>query len=182
MNNLFSTSNMISDLSSQNINNYYIEFWFMFDNFNTVISSNNLDFFFAPPHKIFKDINDGKYKYANMNINNWGTYYLLPSINQYEWNRIIISVYSNTITGFWNINLYVNYFFSASEISLPNNILTSVNMNLRGILFCNKPISNCQLGGTTYTPEWGNAWYRNIRIWDYTTSSLQMIQSYERMY
>ncbi len=153
----------------------------MIDNINIQISANNLLYFLAPPHRIFKDSSTGTFKYANMNINNWTTSYQISSLSNYEWNRIIISAFSNQITQLWEIKLYVNYYFVQSEISLPNSLSSSLNMSLRGILFCNKPISNCVIDGVTYTPEWGNAWYRNIRIWDYTVTSLEMIQSFERM-
>ena len=180
INNFFSTLNITNDLVVQNISNYYLEFWFMIDNINPPSSSSGLTYFLAPPHKIFigTDLN---YKYSNINVNNWMTYYSLPSISLFEWNRIIIMNYNNLQTNTSQINVYVNYNFLSPEINLNVSI---VDMSIKGILFCSKAISPCIINSIDYASStfWGNAWYKNIRIWDYSLSSLSLIQSFGRTY
>src|SRR4051794_40004546 len=102
VNGFFSNPNTIVDLTARNIVSYYLELWIMFDSINTpTLGASNLAYFFAPPHQILQDKTDGKYKYANMNVGAWTTFYQLPSISQYEWNRIIIMNYANPNTSTW---------------------------------------------------------------------------------
>ena len=181
MNNLYSTSNITYGLSTT-IASYYLEFWFMIDNINTPNSISSLAYFYAPPHRITQEL-DGKFKYSYaISSTTWSNFYILNSINKFEWNRIIIKNYNNPLTSNWEISVYINYVYSSPELSLIISN-SSINMNLLGILFCSNALVNCIIGGVTYNSiQWGNAWYKNVRIWDYTTSSLPMIQNFERVY
>ena len=52
-------------------------------------------------------------------------------------------------------------------------------MHFRGIVFCNTNFPDCLIKNDPIYLHWGNAWYRNIRIWDAEISSLQSIQACE---
>ena len=52
-------------------------------------------------------------------------------------------------------------------------------MHFRGIVFCNMPYPDCLIKNDPVYLHWGNAWYRNIRIWDAEITSLESIQACE---
>ena len=163
------------------IQEYYLEFWFMLDNINVATFNSNLYYFFGVPHILLRSIADSLFKYANTQIGSGNTLYTISDINTYQWNQIIIqnNINSNNL---WDILVYVNGNF------IPSVTLTSqprtYNMNLLGFLFCNSPIapSTCKVNSVSYNTNWGNAFYKNIRIWDYYQSTLYTIQSFGKIY
>jgi hypothetical protein len=123
------------------------------------------------------------FKYANSQISNGKSFYSLSDISSYEWNQIIIHNYLDT-NNLWNINVYVNGGFTNPSVSISGLNNVTYDMKLKGILFCNNVISpsTCTVNSVSYSPTWGNAFYRNIRIWDVTQASLYTIQSFGKMY
>lgn len=145
------------------------------------ITSNNY-YLLAPPHFIIKDSTDQKFKYGNVNISAGSLLYTIASITAYEWNRIILYTQVDSATNTYNIYIYMNYNFLNPDVSLTGLSTAIYDMSLKGIGFCNKPHATCNIGGSVYTPIWGTAWYKNIRVWDDTQASLYMIQSFTYSY
>jgi hypothetical protein len=182
-NQFYSWSNIIKDFSASPKTNYYLEFWFLMDNINGPGSVSVKNFYLlAPPHYIFKDPNDQMFKYANFKISSGNVYYTLASISTYEWNKIIILTQLDSSTNKYNIYVYVNYNFLNPDVTITGLSSSVFDMSLQGIAFCNKPQATCAINSVTYTPTWGTAWYRNIRIWDDSISSVYSIQSFENSF
>ena len=162
--------------------NYYLEFWFRIDNINVATFTSNLYYFFGVPHIILRSISDSLFKYANKEIGNGNTLYTLSDINTYEWNQIIIHNYLDS-NNLWNIFVYINGGFSNPSVSITG-LNNTYDMKLKGILFCNNVMSpsSCTVNSVSYSPTWGNAFYKNIRMWDVTQTSLYIIQSFGKVY
>ena len=179
----YSFANTVIDITADNIQNYYLEFWFLIDQVNTPSSTTvNNYYLLAPPHFILRDKTDNIIKYANQYLSAGTLFYPMASIHKYEWNRIIIYNQYDILTNSYNIKIYVNYSFVTPEVSIPNLSKTLYDMRLQGIAFCNKFPASCQINTILYNQTWGIAWYRNIRIHDASVSSLYQIQLFEKLY
>ena len=162
---------------------YYIEIWMKFDTLNYREQITEIHhYLYAHPHQIIKDPVDQKYKYSNILISQGSYYYTLNSINNYEWNKIIIENNYDPDTKLFSIKIYINYEFENPEISIPNLDSEIYKLHFRGFGFCDKTDSYCRVNGEPAYLRWGVAWYRNFRVWDADITSLQTIQACEYGY
>ena len=159
---------------------YYIEIWFKLDkvNYHDAITEEEV-YLYAFPHKIFRDPSDQLFKYTNLKIASGTSFYTLQLVNDYEWNKIIIENYYFTTNNTFNIRFFTNYQFQNPEVQILNLDASLYKMHFRGIVFCNMPYPDCLIKIDPVYLHWGNAWYRNIRIWDAEITSLQSIQACE---
>ena len=169
-----------TSLEDPRLLSYYLEIWFKLDkiNYHDIISNEEI-YLYGYPHKIFKDPKDQKFKYSNLKIASGTSYHTLPKIDEYEWNRIIIENYYYKNNNTFNIKLFTNYQFSNPDVEILNLNGSLYKMHFRGIVFCNMPYPDCLIKNDPVYLHWGNAWYRNIRIWDADITSLQSIQACE---
>ena len=77
-------------------------------------------YLYADPHQIFKDSLDQKFKYSNKLISGGSYYYTLTSIQNYEWNKIIIENSYDRKSKKFNIRFYLNYEFDNPEVSISD--------------------------------------------------------------
>ena len=163
-----------------NIQSYYVEIWFKFDiiNYNKEITQQET-YLLAPPHLIIQDEKDQLYKYANTQISSGTYFYTLMSINMYEWNRIIIENHFDAKTNMYSIRVFVNYDFDNPDVTITQLNANTYDMTLKGLGFCNQPLTDCTIKNVLYMKRWGVAWYRNLRIWNEQISSLELIQACE---
>ncbi len=158
-----------NELKNQLNIGYIIEFWIMFDNVYCIEEINNVvyHYFIIHPHEIIK-INNKYYYRIISRIND----IQLSNLHQYEWNKIIIKVdLSNN-----KINIFENF---------GNEITKTINepLSLSYISFCSdkgggiKPECNFQ-GENNIGINWGSAFYSNIHIWNFKTTSIDLIQAF----
>ena len=162
---------------------YYIEVWIKIDslNYNEIITEIE-HYLYANPHEIIKDPIDQKYKYKNKLVSP-GYFYPLVSMNNYEWNKIIIENLYDRETKKFNIRFYLNFEFDNPEVSILD-IESIYKLHFKGFGFCDKykMDSFCRVNDDPVYLRWGVAWYRNFRVWDADITSLQSIQSFEYGY
>lgn len=162
-----------SKLSSGHI----LEFWFKIDPIlNTCTRSLTTEYYlYAPPHSIYKDVASNNFFYQ---IVGYPAYTgQLPSIQKFEWNRIMIKV---TITsGVQYVYVFVNYGLTTPEWSNSNlPVPASINMQMATISFCSNSLNGNCINGSTLSIEWGSAYYKNFRIWDVSWATEWLIQAY----
>ena len=171
------TPNIYINFSSTTTNKltagHILEFWYKRDNvYNENLCTpvtGNTYYLYAPPHSIYYD--GAAYWY---NIVNTATKGGLTSIAPYEWNRIMIK--TTIINGVQSVYVFVNYNLASAQYS-TTGISTSVSMQLSSLSFCSVSGDGpCTATGTTV--EWGSAYYRNFRVWDVSSATEWLVQSY----
>lgn len=155
---------------------HILEFWFKLDTVQNYCNLNKTTgseyYFYSKPHAIFRDFSNSQFYYAPTTFPpNKG---VLPSIQLYEWNRILIKVTDLTLPG-QSVTVYVNYNFDSPEFELLN-IPASSNMDMQSISFCSDSTKGFCDSLTDII--WGSAYYRNIRIWDVGSSTVQLTQAF----
>jgi hypothetical protein len=160
---------------------YILENWFKLDNVynncNYSTTSNRAYILYTVPHTIYVDLTTNIFYYENSTK---AYNKSMPSIQKYEWNVILFR--TEILGNVQNLSVFVNYNFNNPEIVI-NNIPTSINMNLASIAFCSNINSGvCQPQGTTILIDWGSAYYKNIRIWDLSSSTQWLVQAYNNLY
>ena len=165
------------------IPSYYVEIWIKFDalNYRNEITEKE-HYLYAYPHQIIKDPNDQKYKYSNLVISQGSFYYNLNSINNYEWNKIIIENIYDPDTKLFHIKFFLNFEFDNPEFSILDLDSNIYKLHFRGFGFCDKSDSYCRINDEPAYLRWGVAWYRNFRVWDADITSLPLIQACEYGY
>ena len=140
-----------------------------------------LSYFRAYPHLIIQDPADGKIKYANTQYGSSTVYYPMNSITPYEWNNIILANHLDTTLGKWVIQVYVNGKYKTPDV---NEAISSTvyDMKLLGIAFCQQNFPTCVIDRVARYPQWGSAWYRHLRIWDYNAASIFTIHNFDKLY
>lgn len=156
---------------------YFLEFWFKLDTiFNKCAQeSSNHFYFYSTPHSLYLDTSSYEWYYQIIGTGNKG---LIKSIHNYEWNRIVIK----TTLGAkgQSVTVYVNTAFNAPEVII-SSIVASTNMQLLSISFCSTSLNgSCTIAGKGDI-NWGSAYYRNIRVWDISSSSTEIIQAYSNI-
>lgn len=179
----YSFTPMIVDYSADAKRDYYIELWFIIDSLNQV-NPVPIDHYYllSPPHFIFKSAVDQLYKYGNYNISGGSFYYTISSISEYEWNKVIIHTQYHDYNDSFSINIYMNYNFVNADVSINNLDANLQPMHLQGFAFCNTAYSTCLINGVSYTPTWGTAFYKNVRVWDHSMATLYSIQQFDKLY
>ena len=163
---------------------YFLEIWMKLDaiHYRGVIKETEY-YLYADPHQIFKDSLDQKFKYSNKLISGGSYYYTLASIQNYEWNKIIIENSYDRKSKKFNIRFYLNYEFDNPEVSISDLESSLYKLHFRGFGFCDKKTDTyCSIDNNPVYIKWGVAWYRNFRVWDADITSLQSIQSFEYGY
>ena len=166
------------------IASYYLEIWIKFDALNNKKDNPEVEYYlYAHPHQIIKDPEDKKYKYSNKLISKGFYFYNLESIHNYEWNKIIIENLYDRNTKLFSIKLYINDDFENPELSIEDLHSSLYKLHFRGFGFCDE-VDNvyCKINDEPVYIRWGSAWYRNFRVWDAETTSLNVIKSCEYDY
>ena len=159
-------------------NGYYLELWLKIDPINlhscqttateTVkdLSFPKYYYLYANPHAIFYDSTDGQYKYQ---ANNLFSATQSISLVETEWNIIIIKteIPDNIISLYMNYNLIT----PVATFTLQN----IYDLKLSELAFCSSDV-NGDCGSNEL--KWGSAYYRDFRIWDIKTSTMEMIQAF----
>ena len=162
---------------------YYVEAWIKFDTLNYRNEITEIEhYLYAHPHQIIKDPIDQKYKYSNLLISQGSYYYTLTSMQNYEWNKIIIENSYDPDTKLFQIRFFLNYEFDNPEVEILNLDSEIYKLHFRGFGFCDKADSYCRINNEPAYLRWGVAWYRNFRVWDADITSLELIQACEYGY
>ena len=168
----------ISNESKEKIpNGYFFEFWFKLDKVQILkhcdTEANEEYLLYSTPHSIYLDLTENKYYYKIID-----SIYSKPldGISDYEWNKIIIKTTLGVTLG-QNVYVYINFDIDNIKATILN-IPSSIKMQLQYISFCSKEDNgDCTPGGAADI-TWGSAYYRNIRIWELYSSSINSIQDY----
>ena len=178
INRCYNQPNFYIEFSSDNQNDikkgYFIEFWFKIDNvFNKCnIPNNYLYYFYSKPHTLFFDPVSEIWYYEAIGSN-------LPTeinnINKYEWNKIVIE--TNLINKF--VQIYVNFYIREPEMK---ENFENLNLMLEYISFCSSEINGKCIPNqaSDFKISWGSAYYRNLRVWNSLSTSINSIQKYDR--
>ena len=161
---------------SQSIRNklkkgYIYEQWFKRDTvlkFCKAIAENEY-YIFSKPHRLYQNPNDSKFYYSNGKEEK-----PIEGISLYEWNIIIIEVIIYD-SGNSDVKVYVNFNFM-SPISLFST--ATAPMDLESIGFCSSKGNGKCSNSDSDVIYWGSAYYKNIRVWDITTASINIVQAY----
>ncbi len=155
---------------------YFYEFWIKLDNqligqktCKEAGTSSKEYYLYSTPHSIYKDNDENAYYYQIIN----SAYKIkLSQLDLDLWNVIVIE----TIISSTGQNVYVHINFE-KEIQEILSISSSISMRLQYISFCSrKTAGDCIPGSSNIM--WASAYYRNIRVWDKRSSSIQTIQDY----
>ena len=156
---------------------YFYEFWFKLD--NMLINCKDLPnqprefYLYSTPHSIYLDTTTNLFYYEITVATSYNTQ--ISGISDYEWNKIIIRTSLHPSIG-QNVDIYLNFDFK-NPIASFSGISTSIDMKLLYISFCSRSGSgDCVPNQSSI--YWGSAYYRNIRVWEYHSSSLEMIQDF----
>ena len=156
---------------------YYYEFWFKLDNMLTDckdIPHQPREFYlYSTPHSIYLDTTSNLFYYEISVATSYNTQ--ISGISDYEWNKIIIRTTLHPSLG-QNVDVFLNFDFKNPIVSF-SGISTSIDMTLLYISFCSRSGSGDCIPNKN-TINWGSAYYRNIRVWEYLSSSLEMIQDF----
>lgn len=176
----FNSPNVFHQFSTKTTLNitqgHILEFWFKIDNVYNSCNDGKVTgreyYFYSKPHSIFKNYADNQFYYEPTTYPpNFG---VLPSIQRYEWNIIIVKVTDLSLAS-QTINVYVNYNFDSPEYTKAN-VPPASNLNLDTWSFCS---DSTQGKCDALVPiTWGSAYYRNVRIWNVTSSTIQLAQAF----
>ena len=186
--NKYMFNNMVANYASLYVKNYFVDFWFMFDNieqyrFNPD-DKERYYIFIAYPHFISRFHNEIQYTNSFIPLDT----YTINNLNQYNWNHIVIENYvveGTTISDtFKYINVYVNNNYITPEVSIKTG--RTNDFSLSQIAFCHKEnseYSKCNLGLNSfsykiYEPLWEDAYYRDITVWNWNTTNIPSITSF----
>ena len=156
---------------------YYYEFWLKLD--NMLINCKDLPnqpreyYLYSTPHSIYLDTTNNLFYYEITVDTSLNTQ--ISGISDYEWNKIIIRTTLHPSLG-QNVDIFLNFDFKNPIVSI-NGISSNTDMKLLYISFCSRSGSgDCVPNQSSI--NWGSAYYRNIRVWEYQSSSLEMIQDF----
>jgi hypothetical protein len=158
-------------------NGYFYEFWFKLDKVQILehcdTTAKEEYILYSTPHSIYLDLTENKYYYKIID-----SIYSKPldGINDYEWNKIVIKTTLGVTLG-QNVYVYINFDLDNIKATFLN-IPSSIKMQLQYISFCSKyDNGDCTPGGAAEV-TWGSAYYRNIRVWELFSSSINSIQDF----
>jgi len=155
---------------------HILEFWFKIDNvYNTCNDGKTTGreyYFYSKPHSLYRDYSNSQFYYEPTTYPpNFGS---LPSVQLYEWNIILIRVNDLTLAS-QEINVYVNYNFVSPEYTKAS-IPPASNLDMQSWSFCaDSAEGKCD---SLIPITWGSAYYRNVRIWDVSSSTVQLAQAF----
>ena len=169
---------VISNPTKEKIpNGYFYEFWFKLDKVQILehcdTTASEEYILYSTPHSIYLDLNENKYYYKIID-----SIYAKPldGISDYEWNKIVIKTTLGATLG-QNVYVYINFDLDNIKATILN-IPSSIKMQLQYISFCSKyDNGDCTPGGAADV-TWGSAYYRNIRVWELFSSSINSIQDF----
>ena len=176
----YNSPNFYRTISTNTLNKitsgYFYEFWMKLD--RTLIQektckeagvSSKEYYLYSTPHSIYKDNDFDVFYYQ---IINSAYKKQITSIDPDLWNKIVIETKIET-TG-QSVNVHINF---EKDIIRLDNIDASITMRLQYISFCSRKSSGDCIPGSSNI-MWGSAYYKNIRVWDIKSSSIQTIQDY----
>ena len=156
---------------------YFYEFWFKLDNMLT--DCKDLEhqqreyYLYSTPHSIYLDTTTNIFYYEIIVATAYNSQ--ISGISDYEWNKVIIRTTLHPTIG-QNVDVYLNFDLE-NPIASFTSITSSIDMKLQYISFCSRSGSGDCTPGQSFV-NWGSAYYRNIRIWEYRSSSLEMIEDF----
>ena len=166
-----------TDTSNELSYGYYYEFWFKFDNMlnecQDLETQSREYYLYSTPHSIYLDTSSNLFYYEIIVATSYNT--PISGFSDYEWNKVIISTTLDPTLG-QNVYVYLNFDLQ-NPIASFTSIPSSINMKLLYISFCSRAGSGDCTPGTSFV-SWGSAYYRNIRVWEYKSSSLEMIEDF----
>lgn len=172
----YSFSNTVADFTSvKNLKEYFIEFYIKLDTtFPAPKDGRRYTYFIGYPHVIIRTEDDYTFSYANAEQNNGNNVYKLNNgFHPYEWNRVIIECYIDARISTYITNIYINNNYATPNLTV-NLSSVAYDLTLKEISFCNGIYTNnieiCNFH--SITPLWGSAFYKQIRVWDFRSSSL----------
>ena len=156
---------------------YFYEFWFKLDHILTDckdLEHQPKEFYlYSTPHSIYLDTTTNLFYYEIIVATSYNT--PISGISDYEWNKVIIRTTLHPTIG-QNVDVFLNFDLE-NPIASFQSITSSIDMKLQYISFCSRSGSGDCTPGTSFV-NWGSAYYRNIRIWEYRSSSLEMIEDF----
>lgn len=136
------------------------------------------------PHALVMKKNERLIRYANFYSDPRFSKFSqeLNSFRYSEWNRIIIHNKVDKRRFRNQISVYVN-----NQIMKPDHYEESksdlYDMAIKGIYFCNdQENETCKVGSKNYRLFWGSAFYKNIKIFQHLSSSLDVVLNYEKLF
>ena len=176
----YNSPNFYRTISTNTLNKitsgYFYEFWMKLDTFlnqektcKEAGKGSKEYYLYSTPHSIYKDNDLDVFFYQII-----GSAYKekITAIDDKVWNKIVIETIIET-TG-QSVNVHIN--FEKIPITI-SNIDTSITMRLQYISFCSRKSNGDCIPGSSNI-MWGSAYYKNIRVWDIKSSSIQTIQDY----
>ena len=156
---------------------YYYEFWFKLDHMLTDckdIGHQQREFYlYSTPHSIYLDTTSNLFYYEVIVSTSLNT--PISGISDYEWNKVIIRTTLHTTLG-QNVDVFLNFDLE-NPIASFSSISSNIDMKLQYISFCSRGGSGDCRPGESFV-YWGSAYYRNIRVWEYRATSLEMIEDF----
>lgn len=177
----FNTPNIFHTFSTTStqklLGGHILEFWFKVDTVNNSCNSSKTTgkeyYFYSKPHAFYRDYSDSQFYY---DITTYGSNQgSLPSVQLYEWNIILIKTEINSTNR--EINVYINYNFSSPEYT-KSSIPGANNIAFTSWSFCSDSTKNTAECDSLTNISWGSAYYRNVRVWDVTSATVQLAQAY----
>ena len=163
----YKPGNIILDLSSYNLNSYFIEFYIYFDKkYSQPEGIEKYYYFYLNSIQIFAN-NTGKF----LNDDNK----LLP-FNEKEWNYVIINVIydpKESPLKKTKIELYIN---NIQSIVSSRNLERKIP--LQKIYFCYHDAGTCDGNDL----QWGSAFYQKLRVWDGNKAQPSIIERYDEFF
>ncbi len=157
----YKPGNIILDLSSYNLNSYFVEFWIFLDNKYTQPEGIEKHYlFFLNSIQIYK-------KGAIYYFNN------LEGVDfEEQWNHVIINVIYDPNQS--QLNKTQIYLILNNEVLFNNNYFEN-KIPLKKIYFCYHEAGTCDGNDV----QWGSAYYKNLRVWDGNKAQPSIIERYD---
>ena len=181
----YNSPNFYRTISTNTLNKitsgYFYEFWIKFDNqliqektCKGAGSSPKEYYLYSTPHSIYKETSEDAFYYQIIN-SAYKTKFAVNALDTKNWNKIVIETRIET-TG-QNVYIHLNF---EKDIYRLENIDSSITMRLQYISFCSRKSNGDCIPGSSNI-MWGSAYYRNIRVWDISSSSIQTIEDYNSL-
>ena len=167
----------ISTTTLNQINSgYFYEFWIKIDNqliqpktCKEAGSAEKEYYLYSTPHSIYKEKSDDSFYYQIINTAHKKQ---MTGIDTNKWNNIVIE----TRMSVSRKSVYVHTNFEKDILEIKS-IAASINLGLQYISFCSRKTNGDCIPGSSNI-MWGSAYYREIKIWNIKSSSIQVIQDY----
>ena len=152
---------------------YYYEFWFMFDTVNNKCIGEDTNaiereyYLYSFPHSMYCDRHRSQCTVSTYSET------AIVNFNRHEWNQVVIKT---SLIGKQYVEYYINGDFSSDPIRFDSFSATQ-NLQLNSISFCSRNKNGDCTNGEGFNHVWGSAYYKDIRVWDLKSTTLDLIKA-----